>query len=121
MVAWYPFDETSGTSAANLATGNTGTLINSPTHILGKVSWALHFDGVNNYVESPSTIATTFGPAGTPANCFGSGNYSTCGGNFSIDTWIRLPSDATNSVVVIVDKRSEHQLSDITSISPSKG
>jgi hypothetical protein len=107
MVAWYPFDETSGTSAANLATGNTGTLINSPTHILGKVSWALHFDGVNDYVEAPSTIATNFGPAGTPATCFGSGNYSTCGGNFSIDTWIRLPSDATNSVVVIVDKRSE--------------
>lgn len=110
MVGWYPFDETSGTTAANIATGNTGTLINGPTHILGKVSWALNFDGANDYVESASTIATNIGPAGTPATCFGSGNYSTCAGNFSIDAWIRLPSDATNSVVIIVDKRSESPL-----------
>jgi hypothetical protein len=110
MVAWYPFDETSGTSAANLATGNIGTLSNGPAHILGKVSWALRFDGFNDYAESPSTIATNFGPAGTPATCFGSGNYSTCAGNFSIDTWIRLPSDATDSVVTIVDKRSNSPL-----------
>jgi hypothetical protein len=101
MVAWYPFDEPSNLVTENLATHNIGKLIGGPTHITGKVSDALNFDGVNDYVESPSSIVTNIGPAaaGPPAS-----------GNFSIDAWIRLPSDATNSVVVILDKRSEPPL-----------
>ncbi len=107
MVGWYPFDEASGTFAANLATGNTGKLINSPTHVTGMVARALSFDGVDDYVQSPSTIVTNFGPAPwpIPANC-NSGNYSTCRGDFSIDAWVKVDPGASSAAIVIVDKRS---------------
>ena len=104
MVAWYPFDETTGTTAANLATGNSGTLINSPTHVPGKVAGALRFDGVHDYVESPSSIVTNIGPAGLPQTC--GGGYSTCRGDFSIDAWINLDPAASPGVSTITDKRS---------------
>jgi hypothetical protein len=103
MVAWYPFDETSGTVSANLATANTGTQIGSPTPIVGQVGGALRFNGTNNYVESPSSIVTNIGPAGGPPFCFGA--YSTCQGDFSIDTWIRLDPSVATGFVVILDKR----------------
>jgi hypothetical protein len=102
MIAWYPFDELSGMKAENLATGNTGTLGNSPVHIPGKVAGALRFDGYDDYVESPSTIVTNIGPAGLPATC--SGSYSTCRGDFSIDTWIRMPSSSSNLIMIILEK-----------------
>ncbi|MFY9824315.1 MAG: LamG domain-containing protein [Thermoanaerobaculia bacterium] len=103
MVAWYPFDETSGPTALNYATANDGMWINGPTPVPGMVGNALHFDGVNDYVESPSSIVTNFGPAGFPMT--GSGGWSTSQGDFSIDTWVRIPSTATTGVMVIVDKR----------------
>lgn len=105
MVLWHPFDETTGSTAANLATGNTGTRINNPTPIPGMVAGALRFDGIDDYVEAPSTIATNFGPAGTQQNCQGS--YSTCLGDFSIDAWIRFynKSNTPQGVMVILDKR----------------
>ena len=102
MVGWYPFDEPAGPLALNLATANDGVHVSGPTPIQGIVAGALHFDGLDDYVESPSSIATNFGPAGVPLNC--SGTYSTCRGDFSIDTWIRVdPSSLTST---IVDKRT---------------
>ena len=107
MVAWYPFDEILGPNAANLATRNTGTHINNPTPILGMVAGALNFDGINDYVQSPSSIVTNFGPANPPLVCSNAqqGLYSSCPGDFSIDAWIRLQPNAPTSVMVIVDKR----------------
>ena len=102
LVAWYPFDETSGTVSANLATANTGVQIGSPIAITGKVGNALRFNGLS-YVESPSSIVTNIGPANGPQFC--SGNYSTCQGDFSIDTWIRVDPSVGSSFVVILDKR----------------
>jgi hypothetical protein len=87
MVTWFPFDETTGTTAINLiAAGGNGTLIGGVTHISGIVAGALSFGG--GYVEVPSTTLNNLGS-----------------GNFSIDAWIRLPTNAPNSVMVIVDKR----------------
>lgn len=103
MVAWYPFDESTGTVSANLATGNTGAHVGDPTPIPGKVAGALSFDGVGSYVESPSSIVTNIGPAGFAPSC--SGAYSTCPGNFSIDTWIRVAFDPGAQVMTILDKR----------------
>jgi len=104
MVAWYPFDEPSGPTALNYATANDGLYVNGPTPVPGIVGRALHFDGVNDYVQSPSSIATNFGPAGTATT--GSGGWSTSQGDFSIDTWVRIPnSSLSGSVLVLVDKR----------------
>jgi hypothetical protein len=62
MVAWFPFDETSGSTTANLATQNTGTLGGTATFAAGLVGGAMHFDGIGAYMDSPSSIATNFGP-----------------------------------------------------------
>ena len=87
LVAWFPFDEPTGTTAANLISGSgNGTLIGGPTHIPGKVANALHFDGINDYVQAPSTTFTNVGT-----------------GDFSIDAWIRVTPGS--SFGVIVDKR----------------
>lgn len=89
MVAWFPFDETTGSTAANHVTGGaSGTLIGGPTHVLGEVAGALRFDGVNDYVQVPSSPMTNIGT-----------------GDLSIDAWIRLPSLPPGLVEVITDKR----------------
>jgi Concanavalin A-like lectin/glucanases superfamily len=104
VVAWFPFDETSGTTTANLATQNSGVLGGTATFIPGLVGGALHFDGAGAYVDTPSSIATNFGPGvvtGIPC----SGLYSSCNGDFTIDLWIRVPVNLSDSVKTIVDKR----------------
>ncbi|HXO28543.1 MAG TPA: LamG domain-containing protein [Thermoanaerobaculia bacterium] len=107
MVAWYSFDTVAGTPplTPNLATGNSGRVFGPPTVGTGEVGNALGFNGTNNYVESPSTIVTNFGPA-APSNCTGSGGYSSCSGDFSIDAWIQVSPAVASSQTVIVDKRS---------------
>lgn len=102
MVAWYPFDEASGPSSANLATANTGAQHGGPSPVVGKVSRALRFNGVNQYIESPSSIVTNIGAASANASC--SGSYSSCPGDFSIDAWIRV-DPLGSSVLTILDKR----------------
>jgi len=47
MVAYWKFDEGSGSSAADNRGGYTGTLVNSPTWTTGKNGYALTFDGTN--------------------------------------------------------------------------
>jgi hypothetical protein len=101
MVGWYPFDETSGPLALNLATANDGAHLGNPTPVPGMVAGALSFDGIDDYVESPSSIVTNFGPATTTAAC--SGSFSTCPGDFSFDAWIQVLSPVTTNI--IVDKR----------------
>jgi hypothetical protein len=101
MVAWYPFDELC-CGAQNLATQNGGTwhggLVSGWPGYIGYSS--LYFDGSTAYVESPSSIATNFGPANA-SPC--GGVYSTCQGNFSIAVWIRA---STSQFGTIVDKRT---------------
>jgi concanavalin A-like lectin/glucanase superfamily protein len=111
MVAWYPFDEpfAAGSlpnTAAEIALGNAGTYFpagpTGPTPIAGKVAWALNFDGIDDYVQSPSSPATDFGTAGLAPAC----NKGPCRGDFSIDSWIRLTPPVPTGVMTIVDKRS---------------
>jgi len=73
LVGYWNFDETSGTTAIDSSGyGNTGTLMNGPTHVTGKVSNALSFDGVDDYVDTPlfPSIPST--------------------SNYSLSTWIYL-------------------------------
>ena len=89
MTAWWPLDETSGTTAVDIAGFPTnGTHMNGPVPVPGKVNGALSFDGIDDYVEVNDHPTLNFGT-----------------GNFSMDTWIRT-SDA-NGVKLIVDKRQE--------------
>ena len=88
MVAWWPLDETSGPTAFDFAGihQDNGTHINIPTPTPGKVSGALCFNGINEYVEVADHSEINFGT-----------------GDFSIDGWIRT-TDASG-VDVILDKR----------------
>ena len=106
MVAWYSFDEASGFTSANLATQNSGTWGGGVIAVPGIVGGAVSFDGASAYIDSPSSIATNFGPGtnGSVTSCGGA--YSTCQGDFSIAVWIQVPADLDNSVKTILDNRS---------------
>ena len=88
---WLPFDETSGTTSANLYTGgNNGTQINNPTVTNGYVYHSLCFDGSTQYVTVPDYAAINPGA-----------------GNFSIDAWVkRDPASGNSPPRIIVDKRA---------------
>ena len=104
MVAWYPLDELTGTTSANLASGNTGLQVNGPLGIPdGIVAGAAHFDGFSQYISSPSTISTNFGYT----ECGKQGAFSSCPPDFSIDVWVRVPAYVLQQVneMVIVDHR----------------
>jgi len=50
---YWPFEEGSGNITADASgNGNTGTLVNGPVWVAGKVGNALRFDGVNDYVDA---------------------------------------------------------------------
>jgi len=54
MVSHWKFDEGAGDTAYDSAGDNYGTLINNPVWVAGKTgSWALSFDGLNDYVSMP--------------------------------------------------------------------
>jgi DUF1680 family protein len=81
FVAHYPFDETSGTTAAD-ATGNgrTATLAGGVTRVAGRTGNAVSLSGTAQYVSLPSGIL-----AGATA--------------FSVALWVRLDTIATWSRV----------------------
>lgn len=89
MTAWWPLDETSGTSSGEEINGNDGLHVGGPSPLAGQyVDNSLCFDGVNDYVQVPNAPQLNFGT-----------------GDFSIDAWIRTTD--TVGVKVIVDKRNE--------------
>ena len=53
LVAYWPMDESSGSTAADSAGGHDGTLVNmsSAAWVSGKMDNALQFDGSNDYVD----------------------------------------------------------------------
>jgi hypothetical protein len=52
LLAWWRFDETSGTTAKDSAGNYDGTLINGPTWTTGIIDGALQLDGVNDCVDT---------------------------------------------------------------------
>jgi len=76
MIAYYKFDETSGTSASDSSgNGKTGTLNGGCTWVAGKTNNGINLDGATGYVSLPNGLVSTLT-------------------NFSIVTWAKL--DATN-------------------------
>ncbi len=93
MIAWYPLDETTGSTADDVIFHNTGTLNGStmPDPISAVVLGGLHFPGggspPSNRVTAPDQPWLNFGT-----------------GSFSADTWIRTTS--TNSINTFLNKQS---------------
>ena len=59
LVGYWSFDEGTGTTARDLSgRGNTGTLVNNPTWVEGRVGRALSFDGVDDFVSIPHDIVS---------------------------------------------------------------
>ncbi|MBI2346926.1 MAG: M36 family metallopeptidase [Deltaproteobacteria bacterium] len=92
LVSWWRLEETSGTTATDTVSGNTGTLQGSPLPTTaGSVDGALTFDGSADYVEVPDTSSLDVGT-----------------GDFSIDAWVR--PDTVSGTRVIVEKRHSSQV-----------
>ncbi|TGN99988.1 hypothetical protein PN36_26665 [Candidatus Thiomargarita nelsonii] len=83
MVAWWPLDETSGTTAAELVNSNDGTHHNGPVPVPGMVDGGLQFDGVDDYVQVPDNHFLDLGA-----------------GQFTIDFWIYPKLGETMGTVI---------------------
>lgn len=95
MVAWWPFDETSGLTAQDISgVNNLGTHVNGPTPNTGIVAGALCFDGVNDYVQVADHTEVNF-----LGDCSNDAAEA-----FTIDAWVRTTQ--SSGLAVILDKRS---------------
>jgi len=121
LVSWWPLDETSGTTAADIVNGNTGTYTGSPTPVPGKVGGALSFDGVADSVDAgnPANLKLTTGTvdawiktdgAGGPfkgiavkGSAYGMFLFSD---DFGIFTWI--PSVSRSTGINLADGQFHH-------------
>jgi len=72
-ISHWKFDETLGTTAADSADNNPGTLVNGPTWTTGKIGGAVNLDGVNDYINISPNANLTMGT-----------------GSFTIAGWINL-------------------------------
>ena len=72
LVAWYKFDETSGTTAFDSSgSGKNATLVNGPTWPAGLFGNAVNLDGTNDHLTIPAGIVSALG-------------------DFSISCWVKL-------------------------------
>jgi hypothetical protein len=93
LVLWLPFDETSGSTSANIApvvSKNNGTQVGGPTVVLGSyVDNSLSFNG-SQYVSVPDYAAID--PASTQG--------------FTLDAWVNRGTTGPNTPpCVVLDKR----------------
>jgi hypothetical protein len=87
MVGWWPFDETSGTMAADRAgSPQNGAHAGQPTVVEGRVRRALDFNHRTSYVEAASAKELQFGT-----------------GDFSFDAWVWLRD--VSGLSSLIDKR----------------
>ncbi len=61
IVAWWTFDETSGSTAQDIAGTNPGVRVGGPIPSSGQVAGALHFDGSASYVGVGDSDQWAFG------------------------------------------------------------
>lgn len=61
IIAWWPFDETSGTTVNDIVGNNPGIQVNGPVPTPGQVGAALHFNGADNYVGIGDSDLWAFG------------------------------------------------------------
>lgn len=78
MVGWWTLDELVGPTAADSIAGNDGTYVSAPMPVAGKVANGLDFDGVDDYVNIPSSSMLDY----------------VAKNELSIDAWIYLDGSA---------------------------
>jgi len=89
--AWWPLDETAGTTAADIwVHANHGTVAGPEGwDPAGKVSGAHYFSGIDgSHIDVPDDPSLNFGA-----------------GDFSVDAWMRLPAAPQGIARALVDKR----------------
>ena len=74
LVGWWKLDEGSGTSAADSAGSNTGTIVNKPTWTTGKINGALTFNGTTQYVKIGGAASLALS------------------GSWTVSSWVKLTS-----------------------------
>jgi len=82
IIAWWPFDETSGTTAEDVIGGRNGVHINGPVPTPGKVGGALRFNGSSSYVGAPDNDLWAFGT-----------------GNFTVELWANFDAPTSGDIV----------------------
>jgi len=101
LVAWWKFDETSGTVAYDSSgNGNDGNLTNGPTWVAGKIGGALSFDGVDDFVQT--SVASNSLP-------------------ISISTWIYAHDISGSHSIVDSDVAGQYGHSLIIGYNPKNG
>jgi hypothetical protein len=91
LVAWYTFDEGSGTTAHDWANGHDGT-INGATWAAGKVGGALSFDGVSDYIDVPDDPSLRF----------------TQNSSFTLCAWVN-PISSTSGGAIVGKWQTDHR------------
>ncbi len=81
MIAWWPMDETSGTTVQDVAGNHPGIHVNSPAFAAGQVGGALRFNGVDNYVGVGDSDDWAFGT-----------------GDFTVELWANFSSPGGGSI-----------------------
>ncbi|MEK7996868.1 MAG: hypothetical protein AAB403_23950 [Planctomycetota bacterium] len=61
IIAWWPLDETSGTTVKDIVGNHPGVHVNAPAFATGKVGGALRFNGIDNYVGVGDSDDWAFG------------------------------------------------------------
>ena len=61
LIAWWPFDEDSGTSAEDIIGEQSGVYVNGPSQTPGVIDGALQFDGQDDYVRVNDSDEWAFG------------------------------------------------------------
>ncbi|UCF42224.1 MAG: LamG domain-containing protein [Planctomycetota bacterium] len=82
LVAYWAFDEGSGTVAYDSAGGNDGTFVGEPSWTTGQIDGALEFDGENDYISC------------------GTGPALTGMGPFSVSAWVKTDIVKGHAIVV---------------------
>jgi hypothetical protein len=93
LVAWWKFDEGTGTVAYDSAGSNNGQLINGPVWTSGYIDGGLSFDGVNDYVDVPDNAALRF----------------TKSDSFSVCSWVN-PVSGWGDILCKMQSGSQHGL-----------
>src|SRR5262249_16916114 len=97
LVAYWKFDEISGTSASDSSgNGNKGTLVNGPLWTAGRVGNALLFDGINDHVTVPDS------------------NSLDLSSSFTLSAWVNPASTFTDFRSILVKNYSYYLYASVT-------